>query len=382
MADVKADWKQEVGARRLRRPDDMHRRPLFSAIFSDLHVTGSGAFGGRVNAPAVQQSNSRPNRPTAIVGPFPNRSTCSMIPSDKAHVSLSEGTFPASGPRMDGGSPGAHSGQREPFSIYDDLIALDREGTAFVLVVLVEALGSTPQDTGAKMLVTADSIRAGTVGGGRVEAAALAIAREMLDKGGAGTRFVSWSLKGDVGMTCGGSVKLYFEAHPSVESVWPIAVFGAGHVVQALMPVLLPLPCTITVCDPRPEWLDMLPKARNLRVVRHDRPAELVLTLRDDTYLLCLTKGHQADRPILHRALAERNFPFIGVIGSDAKAAVLRREMIAEGLPPERAGLFHCPVGLDFGSNHPHEIAISIASQLLSERDRLARGGLQAHPPS
>jgi xanthine/CO dehydrogenase XdhC/CoxF family maturation factor len=28
-------------------------------------------------------------------------------------------------------------------------------------------------------------------------------------------------------------------------------------------------------------------------------------------------------------------------------------------------------VGLDFGSNHPHEIALSIAGQLLSERDRL-----------
>ena len=86
--------------------------------------------------------------------------------------------------------------------------------------------------------------------------------------------------------------------------------------------------------------------------------------------MLCQTKGHHSDRPILKRALAERNFPFIGVIGSDAKAAILRREMIAGGLPAERAALFHCPVGLDFGTNHPHEIALSIAAQLLAERDR------------
>jgi xanthine dehydrogenase accessory factor len=83
-----------------------------------------------------------------------------------------------------------------------------------------------------------------------------------------------------------------------------------------------------------------------------------------------MTKGHTTDRPILRRALMEREFPFIGVIGSDAKAAVLRRELIAEGVPPERATRFHCPVGLEFGSNHPHEIALSIAAQLISERDR------------
>jgi xanthine dehydrogenase accessory factor len=91
----------------------------------------------------------------------------------------------------------------------------------------------------------------------------------------------------------------------------------------------------------------------------------------DDAYLLCLTKGHTSDRPVLQRALAERDFPFIGVIGSDSKAQVLRREMIAAGLAADRAARFHCPVGLPFGSNHPHEIALSIAAQLLTERDRL-----------
>ena len=85
-----------------------------------------------------------------------------------------------------------------------------------------------------------------------------------------------------------------------------------------------------------------------------------------------MTMGHATDRPILRRALTERNFPFIGVIGSDAKAEILRRELIAEGVTPEQAARFHCPVGLDFGTNHPHEIALSIAGQLLSERDRVA----------
>ena len=259
-----------------------------------------------------------------------------------------------------------------PPGFYEQLVTLEREGTGFILVVLVEALGSTPQDSGAKMLVTTAGRHIGTVGGGRVEARAISVAQEMLASttGLATPRFVNWSLKGDVGMTCGGSVKLYFEPHAPTGKEWPIAIFGAGHIVQALVPVLLPLPCSLTVCDPRADWLGQLPRARNLRTVVHETPADLVPALPGHSFMLCMTRGHSSDRPILQRALLEREFPFIGVIGSDAKAAILRRELIANGVPPERAAKFHCPVGLDFGTNHPHEIALSIAAQLVTERDR------------
>ncbi|MEO6244951.1 MAG: xanthine dehydrogenase accessory protein XdhC [Opitutaceae bacterium] len=259
---------------------------------------------------------------------------------------------------------------------YANLAELEREGTAFTLVVLVEAVGSTPQDAGAKMIVTAEGRRAGTVGGGRVEAQAIAFAQELLAATGpvaAKPRLVTWSLKADAGMTCGGTVKYYFEPHPPRGAGWPIAIFGAGHVTQALVPVLLPLRCSLTVCDSRPEWLQQLPHAPNLRVVQHASPADLVPDLPDNTFVLCMTKGHATDRPILQRALAERDFPFVAVIGSAAKAAILRRELIAGGLTPERAERFHCPAGLEFGSNHPHEIALSIAAQLLTVRDRTAK---------
>ena len=261
----------------------------------------------------------------------------------------------------------------ENATLYERLSALEAEGTAFVLVILTEALGSTPQDTGAKMLVTAAGLHRGTIGGGKVEARAIELAAELLREGTATPQSVNWTLKGDVGMTCGGSVRLYFEPHPAggTGAAWPIWIFGAGHVVQALVPVLVPLDCALTVVDPRQEWLDRLPRAATVRYQQHDNPAELLPSMPGGTFLLCLTKGHASDRPILQRALAERNFPFVGVIGSAAKAEVLRREMIADGLPAARAQQFHCPVGLDFGTSHPHEIALSIVAQLLTERDAL-----------
>jgi xanthine dehydrogenase accessory factor len=174
-------------------------------------------------------------------------------------------------------------------------------------------------------------------------------------------------------MTCGGSVKLYFEPHPANAAGWSVVIFGAGHIAQALLPVLMPLPVSITVCDSRPEWLEQLPRARNVRVIVHESPADLVPTVPGHAFVLCMTKGHTTDRPILERALKERDFPFLGVIGSEAKAAVLRRELIASGVPAEHAAKFHCPIGLDFGTNHPHEIALSIAAQLVRERDRCAQ---------
>jgi len=256
-------------------------------------------------------------------------------------------------------------------ALYGQLIELQSRGTAAVLVILADALGSTPQESGAKMLVTAAGLHTGTIGGGKVEAKAMEVAQELLASGTAAPRFVNWALKTDVGMTCGGSVKLYFEPYLAggAGAAWPIWIFGAGHVVQALVPVLAPLDCQLTVVDPRRDWLDRLPRSSNAHFLQHENPADLVPTMPANAFLLCLTKGHASDRPVLQRALAEKDFPFVGVIGSEAKAEVLRRELVASGLSAERAKQFHCPVGLPFGNNDPREIALSIVAQLLTERD-------------
>jgi xanthine dehydrogenase accessory factor len=258
-------------------------------------------------------------------------------------------------------------------TFFSRLAELEAAGSAFVLVVLVEALGSTPQDTGAKMLVGPTGLIVGTIGGGRVEARAISLAQDLLKRPAvdrAQPTFVSWTLKGDVGMTCGGSVKLYFEPHPGAGTLWPIAIFGAGHVTRALLPVLQPLPCSATIYDTRADWTARVPRAPNVRVELVDDLPSVIDRLPNEAFVLCLTQGHKTDRPILFRALSTKTFPYVGCIGSEAKAHVLRQELISDGLTVEQANSIHCPIGLDFGTNHPHEIALSIAAQLLTVRDR------------
>jgi xanthine dehydrogenase accessory factor len=253
-------------------------------------------------------------------------------------------------------------------TFFEALNDLAESGAPFVAVTVVDTLGSTPQDRGAKMLVTASGRQYGTVGGGKIEARAIEEAQAMLaDDSAPPTRFHQWSLEKDIGMTCGGIVRVYFESFNVTR--WNIVVFGAGHVAAAVIHVLLTLDCRITCIDPRPEWLERLPSSPRLRVVHAtDMPSE-VARIPENAFVLLMTMGHTTDRPILIEILRTRKFPYLGVIGSNAKAKRLRQDILDAGLPEELTRAFFCPVGLDLGSNHPHEIAIAVAAQMLQRRD-------------
>jgi xanthine dehydrogenase accessory factor len=180
------------------------------------------------------------------------------------------------------------------------------------------------------------------------------------------TKFVQWSLEKDIGMTCGGIVRVYFEAFNVTR--WNIVVFGAGHCAQALIEMLLKLDCRITCIDPRPEWLERLPSNSKLRAVQSaDMPSE-VAKVPEGSFVVLMTMGHTTDKPILIEILRTRTFPYLGVIGSNSKAKRLRQDVLDAGLPEELTKAFFCPVGLQIGSNHPHEIALSIAAQMLQIR--------------
>ncbi len=275
-----------------------------------------------------------------------------------------------------------------PHGFVERLAELSQSGTPFVCVTMVEAVGSTPQDAGSKMLVTEQGLVFGTVGGGRVEAKSIEVAKQMLgvatggppvakkaDEPPASTSLlVEWNLKRDVGMTCGGTVKLYFETYN--HAVWRIVIFGAGHVAAAVVECLRQLECHVTCIDPRAEWIERIPDNPRLRKVRHDEPRSLVAELPDDAFVICMTMGHATDRPILEEIFKQgRAFPFLGVIGSRAKRTVLVKELTSAGIATEVAEQFHCPIGIDIGTNQPGEIAVSVVAQLIQQRDKMRREG-------
>jgi xanthine dehydrogenase accessory factor len=245
---------------------------------------------------------------------------------------------------------------------------LERMGECFAVITLIAERGHVPQDLGAKAVVTKDGLRAGTVGGGKVEAKAIRHAQARLEANDCAPEVLVWNLTKDVGMTCGGEVSFLFESHLS--AAWKIAIFGAGHVSQALVPLLSGLDCRLYCADPRAEWIERLPQAGNLETFVFAEPKELVSRLDKNTFFLCLGQGHSHDLPVLEEI--SRLFPkpkYVGAIGSAAKAATMRRDLLARGVSPSFIEKMRCPVGIALGSNHPVEIAVSITAELLLVRD-------------
>lgn len=240
----------------------------------------------------------------------------------------------------------------------------------FVIVSLVGIRGSAPQNIGARMIVGKQEILFGSVGGGMLENRCLDVARGFLNmQGQVPPSSYTWNLQRDIGMSCGGEVTILFELQ-SLESSWEIAIFGAGHISQHLVPILQTLNCSLTVIDSRREWLDKIPLKLNTKMIHAPTMEDVVVKLSENTYVAIMTMGHRSDLPILRNALEKRDFPYLGTIGSQAKRNRLEKELLDTGTLPEKVKTFFCPMGEKIGNNSPAEIAISITSQLIRVRDQ------------
>jgi xanthine dehydrogenase accessory factor len=256
-------------------------------------------------------------------------------------------------------------------TVWQEILRCYDTGVDVVLVTVAAARGSVPADDGAKMLVTREGLLSGTVGGGRIEAKAIEEATQLLDSPEI-TRLHRWNLQQDIGMTCGGEMTLLFE-RVAAKPPWHIVIFGAGHIGQALVPVLTPLSCKLDVIDTRPEWLQRLPAARNLTLHHLDTFEAGTTLVTERSFVLSITKGHGTDVPVLKEVLTRfPAIPFLGVIGSASKRAALLRDLRGAGIVENLLDRITCPLGLPIGDNDPHEIAISIAAQLLEKRGAAA----------
>jgi xanthine dehydrogenase accessory factor len=251
-----------------------------------------------------------------------------------------------------------------------DCIEESREkAECFVIITIAAQRGSVPSELGAKAVVDAHGLKSGNLGGGKVEAQAIRHAQALM-KEAAICDLKVWNLQRDIGMTCGGEMTLLFEIMRP-ENDWHVLIFGAGHVSQALVRLLLTLRCRIDVVDERAEWLEKLPTAPKLRVHPVARFEDGVDLATSRSFVVTITKGHGSDRPVLGKLLRKLPKPvFVGAIGSNSKRAVLFRELRDEGIPDESLEQIVCPLGLPIGGNDPAEIAVSIAAQLLEKRGR------------
>lgn len=239
-----------------------------------------------------------------------------------------------------------------------------------VIVTIVEFKGSIPQNLGAKAFINSEGLEKGTIGGGKLEAKATQKAQEILkDKSSLICQLITWNLTKDIGMTCGGEITLLFEVNRGAN--WKIVVFGAGHVSQELVPMLVKLDCEVTCVDTRSEWIEKLPTATNLITKLVAEPKDIIQEFSEQHFFILMTQGHSTDLPILAETLRRYpKAPYIGVIGSKIKSLSLKNALKQMDFNEEKINKFFCPIGLDLGTNSPVEIAYSVVAQLLQVRDQ------------
>ena len=233
-----------------------------------------------------------------------------------------------------------------------------------VLVTVIGFKGSTPRKPGAKMLVLEDGGIVGTIGGGALEHATIAEAREVL--GTSEPILVEKNLTQDLGMSCGGGVALLMEPQSFAPRLF---IFGAGHIAQPLCQIGALAGFDVTVIDIRP---DMATEERfqAASTVLVGEPTEIIegldLTARD-SFVVVVTHSHTSDEEVAASVLP-REFRFLGVIGSARKRKLLRKRLGERGIPPGLIDKLQTPVGLDIDAESPAEIAVSIVAQLIEVR--------------
>ncbi len=304
-------------------------------------------------------------------------------------------------------------------------------GRAAALATVIETWGSAPRRVGAQMVVSGNGEMEGSVSGGCVEGTVVVEALESLEDGV--TKVLEYGVSdGDafaVGLACGGTIRVLVEpvgrngmsedllralvAHRAAREQVAyevtldgshrrlvrdghadrfrmdtsgvsedgatfigihnpplrLAVVGAVHIAQALVPMARIAGFDPVVIDPREAFGSpaRFPDAK----VLNDWPDAAMEQVGVDarTALVLLTHDPKLDDPALHIALRSDAF-YIGALGSTRTHAARLERLAAAGFVPEETARINGPVGLDIGAAGPAEIAVSVLAQIIKSLRR------------
>lgn len=152
------------------------------------------------------------------------------------------------------------------------------------------------------------------------------------------------------------------EARPS------LVIFGGGHIGKVVAQCAALAGFSVTVVD------DRKPFANKERFPEADRvlcegfaQSFPRLKITPSTFVVIVTRGHRHDELVLEKVL-EHEVRYVGMIGSERKVSVTLSHLREKGMPPERLGTVHAPIGIDIGARTAEEIGISIVAEVIAVR--------------
>ena len=230
------------------------------------------------------------------------------------------------------------------------------------MATVMTTRGSTPRDSGTKMLIT-ENETFDTLGGGALEFQVILKARELLIAGISQQLIEHIPLSVKAKQCCGGTVDVLMEVFPAAKM--NLHIFGAGHVAKALVSIIGQLDARVTWIDNRSyEFPDSLPE--NVQSQHYKNVIEHIDRMPPSSYALIMTHDHALDYSILEKLLDRKDCHYIGLIGSKTKALRFRKRLRSQSFTQEQIDFVQCPVGLpNIPGKLPMEIAVSICAQLI-----------------
>ncbi|BBA51054.1 hypothetical protein FV113G1_14030 [Fusobacterium varium] len=231
------------------------------------------------------------------------------------------------------------------------------QGKRVALVMVTEAVGSTPRKSGAMMGVFEDSI-IGTIGGGNIEYKVIQNARELINSGESKEFSYNLTTDDELRMNCGGSMKGFIKVFVPPPK---LLICGAGHIGQKLFNIGKNLEFDIKIIDDREELKRDMPE---LTLGNFD---EILKNeeITDNTYIVIATRGHVLDEKVLD-LVKNRGAKYIGIIGSKRKITNLKENLEKNSKIRDN---IYAPIGLRISNGTPEEIAIEILAEILQVKN-------------
>lgn len=154
----------------------------------------------------------------------------------------------------------------------------------------------------------------------------------------------------------------------SLSPMYQLLLLGAGDVAKYVAEMALALGYNVTLCDPRPKYLD------NWHVdgvkTTSRLPDDVVRERFSNPYsgIIALAHDPRVDDMALMEALKTDAF-YIGAMGSERTSAARRKRLPELGLTKREIGVLRAPIGLPIQSKTPAEIAISVMAQVTMVRN-------------
>jgi xanthine dehydrogenase accessory factor len=222
---------------------------------------------------------------------------------------------------------------------------------------LVTAVGGP--HAGERLLVRADGSREGSLGGGELEAQAVADANELM-----------WEERSERR----GDLFIDITAPPP-----RLFIFGAVEYGNHLAHIAHVMGWRPYVIDPRERFAtrERFPDALEIVVAWPGPALEQLGGIDRATYLAVLSNDIKLDDEVLTLAL-QAEPAYIGAMGSTHAQDERRERLVAAGIPEEDLARISAPVGLDLGALSAPETALSIMAELVAVRygrsgERLSR---------